>query len=330
MTKSRTLLTNIRTERPISEREINIVAEASNTLFGVLFKMSCELDYESLNNFVSITELINFLIIFVTTIYCATTWILVKPSRSIRMYFFLNICVAVLLQYTCRQIDVITPSKYDQYFDLSCSYFIQVYCFWIFIMCFGFYLVTVKERSYACSYKTSAIICWGLPLCSVSLNFMDFMYIKINYISIACALISAILYGIIIIMFLRIILKLVKSILFKNQDTNVYNRIEMYVFLGILFDCVLISVGFIELSCENMYVIIIMIQCLKLSAFKIICVWILASKTNRRLWKDYFRNRHNVNNNTGLNDASVRNETMLETSNERMALVTLNLNESRL
>lgn len=274
---------------------------------------NCDFEYYYFDYFIFITVILS--ITFAVTIYGVTTWVVVKPFRTLKMFLFLNICFVTLLSYFFTLIDLMLHG-YVMFFSFVGKYFEIVYAFWMIIMCVGFFKVTVMERPFACSYCTCACLAWGVPFCAVTLavilfcftTFFDYFYVFV---------LLFLLYCVLALIFTPILWKLIKSIRKKSPKIHLFNRVELIVLLGLAVGALPYAcLVFGQHSCEyrhDMYPECFVIECIQLTPVIVIYIWILAAQSNIILWKDYYENKSRKNlDNIRLNNYSLRNETPSE------------------
>lgn len=232
--------------------------------------------------------------------YGLLSWGLLPKWRTFKNYVLLNTTVAVFFKHFLEQsIDYLDDDF--QHFTLYFHFYLVfkfAYSFWLLIMSAMFYssIVKIFKPPKEGRYLKSALISWGIPGC---LSIFDFVLSEPNMVYDMFWLFNSVIYDVIpnaiqlsvFVMYMMVIWHLFKGSAVRRSSGDICAKVQLATLLLLMSGIATITCHIVDALKRNKTTFTLIMENVDLIPNVVVCVWILATKSNRCLWMEYYRNR---------------------------------------
>lgn len=263
--------------------------------------------YENYYKYFVYFNIFDILVSIVTLFFGFISWTLLPKWRSFKNYVLLNIAAAAFFKHLVLHL-INFPSAYFDYFYVYYyvyDIFVFAHNFWMVIMSAVFYSSVVKifrSRSKG-RFLNSALIAWVIP---VILAITDFILSGYNVNYGLPRIINSLIFTVfpnliqltVFIMYTMVLWNLLKSSTVRRSNENISAKVQLATLLLLMSGVTSITCQIVDTLISDTTVFTLLMENVDLISNIIVCVWVLATKSNRDLWVHYYRNKirkRNVN-----------------------------------
>lgn len=245
-----------------------------------------------------------------TSFYGLISWILMQKWRTFKNYVFININAACFFKYL---IDYITSyTFYNDYHLVLLTLYISAmfaYTLWLLVLCVLFYSTIVKifKPPVHGRFRKSALLAWGVPTIVGIIGSIneDYGYEFVTVVTIVLPFFITFVTFVMYMIVLWSLLKRRSDIRVSNQNRSA--KIQMATLLFLMSGtasvaCQLVLVVDLDMATKSRGAFYLIVENADLLPSIVVSVWVFISKSNRNLWREYYRSRFRNRNNAATID----------------------------
>lgn len=246
-----------------------------------------------------VTSIFNWSLIVVSLlilIYGVTSWCLIKKFRTFKNYAYINAILAAWLRILVTTVDKLSLfSKENAFnntiFDFIFGYLMTVQWSWLVVICYIFYMEIVKVFNMEIRRKflKSTIVTWVLALFTTAYVTVQLIYFWDSVFLFSLSIIIVALPLIINVVLYFFIIGSLCCCSRGNASTTGNCRRFYIATLIFIFSDLIIFFGIALTEVVNtLYIVDALLSC---SQIIILDVFLPLLRSNRELWREYFRRR---------------------------------------
>lgn len=274
------------------------------TSYNTSANISTTTDY-SLHPALEIFNWILFVVTLAVFLYGVISWCVVKKFRNFRNYVLLSAILANVLRFLVTVISyVLSPETLKHPLVRLVYISVFLYCllsynYWLLVLCYIFYadFVKVFQRDIRRKYLKSSFFAWVLPLISVLIYFLTFLFYYVTrskgkitrrhfVVGMLMMLMPIAINFVIYILVLCSLLRTSK--VGGSTSTNKSGRFYISLIIFILSNAVLVFTGILQVFQMPQLVMDILGDLAEYINIIALDIYLPAVKTNRNMWREFF------------------------------------------